>query len=561
MLVLTFQGDRLDLDVAENPANYTVTFLGADDTFGTADDLVIPLDADDPSRQSVIANPSSNVDVSSGQTFATAIRQTVTLAFDQPLPAGSYRVEVSPTVQTRPFNSTEAARLEADTQFGEHPVVSFVNGQIVEGSVVEVQDLVQPAGALGSFESFEDGTSFLTQLQNDLSFLLDNLLKEFGDAEEITPTILNQITDRFKVAIGSLRERLTSMLIVFLDPVSLDLVDPANNRVTFDLQTNEVERSIPNAFVEVGGNVEIVVVPNANGQFRLNVADVPAAARGGVVFLGRQSEMVQTFTDELRGGTQSFTFDLRDGPPVPIPTSLTAAAQSVIASGVTAAQLSQLLVAHTLSQLANSNDDDVSVSALEAYLAAQAEISESEDDEDVESPVVTPLSGTPSGSDAVWAEIIRILGPLLEGGEESSDAEMTPAELLRQLIEKTLEQQKNADGQAGDDGNDVGTPDEAGQGGGENAPRKAETVDEETDRKVSESRLLEFPPLDEALLQTRLESASEAQSVDSGVSAAAIPFGLAAGLVMSLARQSDAGDTDRPLVMKPRLRKRVLSRR
>lgn len=509
----------------------------------------------------MIANPSSNVDVSGGQTFATAIRQTVTLAFDQPLPAGSYRVEVSPTVQTRPFNSTEAARLEADTQFGEHPVVSFVNGQIVEGSVVEVQDLVQPAGALGSFESFEDGTSFLTQLQNDLSFLLDNLLTEFGDAEEITPTILNQITDRFKVAIGSLRERLTSMLIVFLDPVSLDLVDPGNNRVTFDLQTNEVERSIPNAFVEVGGNVEIVVVPNANGQFRLNVADVPAAARGGVVFLGRQSEMVQTFTDELRGGTQSFTFDLRDGPPVPIPTSLTAAAQSAIASGVTAAQLSQLLVAHTLSQLASSNDDDVSVSALEAYLAAQAEISESEDDEDVESPVVTPLSGTPSGSDAVWAEIIRILGPLLEGGEESSDAEMTPAELLRQLIEKTLEQQKNADGQAGDDGNDVGTPDEAGQGGGENAPRKAETVDEETDRKVSESRLLEFPPLDEALLQTRLESASEAQSFDSGVSAAAIPFGLAAGLVMSLARQSDAGDTDRPLVMKPRLRKRVLSRR
>lgn len=50
LLVLTFQGDRLDLDVAENPANYSVTFLGADDTFGTADDLVIPLDADDPSR-------------------------------------------------------------------------------------------------------------------------------------------------------------------------------------------------------------------------------------------------------------------------------------------------------------------------------------------------------------------------------------------------------------------------------------------------------------------------------------------------------------------------------
>lgn len=554
LLVLTLQGDRLDQDVAEDPANYTVTFLGADDTFGTADDRVIPLGGDDPSRQPVIANPSSNVDVSSGQTFATAIRQTVTLAFDEPLPAGSYRVEVSPVVQTRPFNGAEAARLEAETQFGGHPVVSFAGGQIVEGAVIEVQDLVQVAGALGSFEAFEDGTSFLTQLQNDLSFLLDNLLTEFGDSAEITPTILNQITDRFRVAIGDLTERLTSMLIVFLDPVSLDLVDPGNNRVTFDLQTNEVQRSIPNAFVEVGGNVEIVVIPNVNGQYRLDVADVPAAARGGVVFLGRQSEMVQTFTDELRGGARSFNFDLRDDPPVPIPTSLTSAAQSAINSGVTAAQLSQLLVAHTLSQLAgNYGDDDESLSALEVFLAAQAADAGSDDDDD-------KRTSEPPETDAVWDEIIRFLGPLLEGGEDSADGEMTPAELLRRLIEIAVEQKNQAEVPPVDGESDAGMSEGAGQGG-EDAPRKAETVDESGERKVSESGLLEFPPLDEALLRTRLDLAGKTFDQQAAAMSAGLPLGIATGLVMVPAFIHEINGSNEPLVMKPRLRKRILKRR
>lgn len=564
LLVLTFQGNRLDLDVAEEPANYTVTFLGSDDTFGTADDQVIPLRADDPSRQPVIANPGSNVDVSSGQTFATAIRQTVTLVFDQPLPAGSYRIDISPNVQTRPFNRAEATQLENDSQFGGHPVVSFEDGQIVEGSVLEVQGLVQASGIPGSFESFEEGTSFLTQLQNDLSFLLDNLLTEFGDAEAITPAILKQITDRFRVAIGSLRQRLTSMLIVFLDPVSLDLVDPDNNRVTFDLQTNEVERSIPNAFVEVGGNVEIVVIPDVNGRYRLDVANVPAAARGGVVFLGRQSEMVQTFTDELRSGTQSFTFDLKDGPPVPIPTSLISTAQSAIESGVTAAELSQLLVAHTLSQLAGSNrTDESSLSVLEAFLATQSDASNDEDGS---------LSGSEEllDSDTLWAEIIRILGPLLDDGEEDdgeetqsdelTPAELTPAELLRKLIEKALEQKKNASGAASDVEGDATAPEGAGQDG-ETAPRKAESVGGDEDRKVSASSLLEFPPLDDAFLKTRLQASTGSQSVCDGVSTASVPVGVAAGLAMSPVRYPDPGRAGSQQALKSRLRKRDFSRR
>ena len=553
LLVLTFQGDRLDLDVAEDPSNYTVTFLGTDGVFGTADDKVIPLRVDDPMRQPVIANPSSNVDISSGQTFATAIRQTVTLVFDQALPVGSYRIDVSPAVQTRSFNGTEAARLEADTQFNGHPVVSLAGGQIVEGAVVEVTNLVQSAGAIGSFQAFEAGTSFLTQLQNDLSFLLDNLLTEFGDADEITPAILNQITDRFKVAIGSLRQRLTSMLIVFLDPVSLDLVDPGNNRVTFDLQTNDVERSIPNAFVEVGGNVEIVVIPNVNWRYQLNVADVPGAARGGVVFLGSQSEMVQTFTNELRGGTRTFNFDLRDGPPVPIQGSSTSAARPAINSGVTATQLSQLLIAHTLVQLASSDGSgESSLSALEAFLAAQTD--SREDDNNSSSEAESPEG------DTLWDEILRMLEPLLDGeeDEEASDAEVTPAELLRRLIENVLKRQENE--QAGERGTDAGMSEEAGQSGQE-SPRKAESVNDSEDRKVSEMNLLEFQPLDESLLLSHLDSIADVQSKDSQLMAATIPFSVAAGLVMVPIDKVGMCGSDESIVMKPRLRKRVLSRR
>lgn len=564
LLVLTLQGDRLDEELAEDPSNYTVTFLGADNTFGTADDQVIPLRADDPFRQPVVANPSSNVDVSSGQTFATAIRQTITLSFDQALPVGSYRVEVSPNIQTKPFNNAEEARLAADSQFGGHPVVSFVDGQIIEGAIVEVQDLVQPAGTLGSFEAFENGTSFLTQLQNDLSFLLDNLLTEFGDADEITPTILNQITARFRVAIGDLTERLTSMLIVFLDPVSLDLVDPGNNRVTFDLQTNEVERTIPNAFVEVGGNVEIVVIPNVNGEFKLNVADVPAAARGGVVFLGRQSEMVQTFTDELRGGVRSFDFDLREGQVVPLENSVSSAAQSAITSGVTAAQLSQLLITHTLSHLAASgNGETPSLTELEALLAAQREAANAEGDE--------------SGSDvranqsALWKRIARMLEPLLGDDDDINLENLSPAELLQLLIRKAAEQQKAEEGESTEGSAEL--PGENGTEGDADAdvenvkqttPRNAEQPDETKARKVSQSRLLEYPPLDDSLLETRLQLMTDTQSEGprtSPVSAAALPLAVAAGLVLNAGNLRFSDEFMAIPTAKPRMRKRPRSPR
>ena len=98
-LIVTLQGDRLDPATAEDAANYTVTFLGADGRRGTADDQIL-------SVRDVVYNPGANVEVSSGRTYPTAVRQTVTLLFDRPLPAGSYEVELSPRIQTAAFNES-----------------------------------------------------------------------------------------------------------------------------------------------------------------------------------------------------------------------------------------------------------------------------------------------------------------------------------------------------------------------------------------------------------------------------------------------------------------------
>ena len=98
-LVITLQGDQLDPTAAENPANYTVTWFGPDGVQGTADDEVIPLVAVDGVNP-VVYNPGSNVTVASGLTYATASRQTITLLFASPLPAGSYEIALSPAIQS-----------------------------------------------------------------------------------------------------------------------------------------------------------------------------------------------------------------------------------------------------------------------------------------------------------------------------------------------------------------------------------------------------------------------------------------------------------------------------
>src|SRR5437870_2765401 len=75
-LTLVFQGDRLNASTAEDPKNYTVTWLGPDGIAGTADDQPIPLTCT-LTDGCIVYNPEANVEVSSGRTYPTAVRQTV----------------------------------------------------------------------------------------------------------------------------------------------------------------------------------------------------------------------------------------------------------------------------------------------------------------------------------------------------------------------------------------------------------------------------------------------------------------------------------------------------
>ena len=270
-IVLVFQGDRLDPATAENPANYTITWLGPDGRRGTADDRQIQLGA---AANSVVYDASSNVDVSSGLTYPTAIRQTVTLLFDQPLPVGGYEIKVSAAVVANGFNLDESDSLAAQSGFTGHPVVSVSQGTVNEGAVLIEQNLVKPSLFAGNFGVFQRGTRFLNQFYTDLGSLLDSQLTREGDQEAISQDLLNQIATRFSPALGPLGHRLAELAVVFLDPISFELDDPADQSFNYNLRTNTVAGNLPQTFIEVGGNDEVVVIPNPTGTYELNVTDI-----------------------------------------------------------------------------------------------------------------------------------------------------------------------------------------------------------------------------------------------------------------------------------------------
>ncbi len=328
ILVLTLQGDRLEPDTADNPANYTVAFLGPDGLPGTADDEVLPV-------RDVVYNPDANVDVSSGQTIPEAVRQTVTLLFDRALPPGSYAIEISPDVQATPFNSAEVQLVAQQDSFGFHPLVSHAGGPITAGVEVVEAGLVRMPGELGDLTVFENGTSFLTQFHNDLGALADAILKRLGD-EPVTAEILEHILARIAPSLGELGQRPTSLLVLFLDPVSFGLVDPNGQRTTFDLQTNQLASYVPKTFVEVGGNVEVIVVADAAGDYRLDLADIPERARGAAVLLGNHWQEAISLTPAIRDGERSFVFSLAAALRTPRPIGLSVPSVDAVFAAATA---------------------------------------------------------------------------------------------------------------------------------------------------------------------------------------------------------------------------------
>jgi hypothetical protein len=172
-------------------------------------------------------------------------------------------------------------------------------------------NLVLAAGTLGSFSVFAQGTPLLGQLHDDLGALLDATLTTLGNDPQITPLLIDQVQRRLAPPLGAAGQRPVRLVALWADPVSLDLVDPAGD-LNYNLSSGQLSNTIPDSYVSVVGNVEVVVlaVP-ADGStlgLTLNVANVPATARGGVVLLGENTDQTLALTDALQQGVTSFNF-------------------------------------------------------------------------------------------------------------------------------------------------------------------------------------------------------------------------------------------------------------
>ena len=200
-IVLTLQGDRLDPTAASDPANYTVLWLAPPGPGGTSPTptAIVPDAVDGASP--VVYDPSANVDVASGLTYQTAVRQTVTLLFSSPLPAGSYEIVLSPAIQAASYNTGESSLLAGDASFGGHPVVSVRGGSVVNGSDLTVPNLVAPAGDHGQRRVDRQGDAVPDPAPERPRGLLNQLLAQKGDDPSITAALNNEILARFAPAV------------------------------------------------------------------------------------------------------------------------------------------------------------------------------------------------------------------------------------------------------------------------------------------------------------------------------------------------------------------------
>jgi hypothetical protein len=305
-LVITFQGDRLDPTTAEDPAKYQVVWFGPDDIAGTPDDQVFPVG-------DARYDPSANVDVATGLTYPTAIRQTVTLTFDTLLPTGSYAIHLGSDITAQPFSADEAA-LGSGAPL--HALVQIRHKQIAAGASVARSGLVLgTGGSSAGFGAWTDGTSFFTQLHDDLGSLLDASLARNSDSNPsaTTAALQLQILARILPALvpaGAAARSAAGVLVIWLDPISLTLDGPDGSRVSYDLSTNHLNGSLAQADVLVTNNTEFIAVPMPRGSsFDLAIDDVHNTARGGaLIFNGSDNVSDMPLTDKIRDGVNQFTF-------------------------------------------------------------------------------------------------------------------------------------------------------------------------------------------------------------------------------------------------------------
>ena len=157
---------------------------------------------------------------------------------------------------------------------------------------------------LGDLRVFKQGTAFLTQLHDDLSALLDGLLTGGKDDTAVTQALIDQVLGRLDPSLGPAGQRTTSAMVIWLDPTSFDMTDPGGSTASYNLANDSYSNNLSSAYVNVAGNVEVIVIPNPppTGTYNLTVSNVPPTARGGVVTLGTQQNTTQSLTQHCNPG-------------------------------------------------------------------------------------------------------------------------------------------------------------------------------------------------------------------------------------------------------------------
>ena len=266
--------------------------------------------------QPIVYDPGVNVDLTSGLTYPTAVDQTVTLLFAQPLAPGSYEVELSPAIQAAAFNAAEAGALApGDGSFAGHPVVTVTGALVVNGARLDEPGLVTAPVAAAAQKSAVVPSPFLNQLQGDLGAVLDQGLRAAVGDSAITTAVNDEILARYLPLYPltgpvSTQQTPPSFTIIWLDPVSISLQSPQGVSLSYDLSTNALSNGL-GLVLRIGrrerrddrpGERRRLVQPGC-GQRRVH----GAAAWWRYPPSGFSSE---DFTAELQGGQTGFSFGL-----------------------------------------------------------------------------------------------------------------------------------------------------------------------------------------------------------------------------------------------------------
>jgi hypothetical protein len=142
-----------------------------------------------------------------------------------------------------------------------------------------------------------------------MSALVDAQKTAQGGQTKITPALIDQVLNRLEQGLGAPGKRTTTAVALVFDPVSIGVDDPGGGDINYDLGSGDLTDTTMGTWVDVDGNIEIVIVfdPLAtSGDVNVTISDAPSDASGAAVVLGTNDDTTMDLTDAIDAGMTSF---------------------------------------------------------------------------------------------------------------------------------------------------------------------------------------------------------------------------------------------------------------